>query len=592
MGSNRKRCLELLAPAADAEVAIEAIRHGADAVYIGAESHGARKAAANSIDDIRRVVDFAHIFRARVYVTVNTIVYEDELKEVEALCWKLYHVGVDALIVQDMAMLRLNLPPIALHASTQCDIRTPEKALFLQEAGMSQLVLARELTIPEIKAIVDVVSIPVECFIHGALCVSYSGRCHASCAANGRSANRGECAQLCRLPYTLYDGEGNILVKDRHLLSLRDFNASESLPDLVEAGVRSFKIEGRLKDKYYVKNIVAYYNRILDDFIARNNDSYCRSSFGRSEACFKPSPDKSFNRGFTDYFLSSRRPDGLASLYTPKSQGEVVKDIRYLHNGDGISYFDGKGLYQGANVNRIEGGRIFTNKGTVIPKNVEIHRTSDIEWQKIMAKETAIRKMWVDISLSENSVWWCDERGVEASLSLDVPRERADKPMDFKQVFSKLGNTDFYLRTFECSIPENVFIPRSALTDLRRKLIELVGKANLATYRFDTRRKENPEIKYYLKKLDFRDNVSNSLAVKFYRDHGVVSVEKAMEISGRKINPGTVVMTARHCILREIGLCKRLAGRNIKGPLTLESGSHKYRLHFNCADCEMEVLTM
>ena len=308
--------------AANAAIAIEAVRHGADAVYIGATSHGARKAAANSLDDIAEVVDYAHKFRSKVYVTVNTIIYDSEIKTVERLCRDLYHIGVDALIVQDMGMLRMSLPPIALHASTQCDIRTPEKARFLQEAGFSQLVLARELSLKEIAEISDAVDVPVECFVHGALCVSYSGKCSASCASTGRSANRGECAQICRLPFSLMDAEGNVIARDRHLLSLRDFNASALMPDLIEAGVSSFKIEGRLKDMDYVKNITSLYNLLLDNIVSNSGGCFHRSSFGKSDISFIPNPEKSFNRGFTDYFLKQRRPISIASLLTPKSMGK------------------------------------------------------------------------------------------------------------------------------------------------------------------------------------------------------------------------------------------------------------------------------
>lgn len=586
----QKRKLELLAPAANADIAIEAIKHGADAVYIGAESHGARRAASNSLEDIKKVVDFAHIFRARVYVTVNTIVYEDELSKVENLCWNLYKIGVDALIVQDMALLRLNLPPIALHASTQCDIRTPEKAHFLQEVGMSQLVLARELTLQEIKKIIDTVDVPVECFVHGALCVCYSGRCHASMATTGRSANRGECAQICRLPYTLRDANGKVIAQDKYLLSLKDLNASEKLEDLVKIGVRSFKIEGRLKDKSYVKNIVTYYRSLLDKIIAAFPDKYERSSFGLSKVSFQGVPYKSFNRSFTDYFLSSRRPESLASLLTPKSHGELVKNIRELHNGDGISFFDKSGNYQGVNVNRIEGNKILTGRKVSIPSEAKIYRTFDVEWQKQLDKNTAERTIWVDIEIDSVTIKAKDERGMEVILPMNVTKDVARKPMHYKEEFGRLGNTHYSLRNFISNLDPSVFIPKSELGMIRRKLISLLDEANMATYKYDYRRKGNSETKFPYRNLDFRENIANSLAQKFYLDHGVNKIESAMEINSKKPSPGTVVMTTRHCVLRELGLCKRLAGRHIPEPLTLSSGKQDFRLHFNCADCEMEVL--
>ncbi len=585
-----KRKIELLAPAANAEIAIEAIKHGADAVYIGASSHGARKAASNSLEDIAKVVNFAHIFRAKVYVTVNTIIYDDEIADVEKLCHKLYRIGVDALIIQDMGLLRMNLPPIALHASTQCDIRTPEKARFLQDIGMSQLVLARELTLREIRDISESVDIPLESFVHGALCVSYSGRCHMSCAVTGRSANRGECSQLCRLPYTLRDANGRVVAKDKHLLSLKDFNASGRLEDLLEAGVSSFKIEGRLKDKDYVKNIVAYYNRLLNDIVSKNPDKYTRSSYGRSDIIFSGKPEKSFNRGFTDYFLSSRRPEGIASLLTPKSLGEEISDISLLHNGDGISYFDNEGHYQGVNINKVENGKIFTGRKVNIPAKAVIHRTFDLEWQKILDKDTAKRTIGIGIEICSSCVRVWDERGVEITLPMDVTMEEARREMDYEGDFSKLGNTVYRLKSYKSLLPKSTFIPKSEISALRRLIVELLDKANRSVYPFEYRRKENPEAKYPYKKLDFRDNVSNSLAKEFYLSHGVTHLESAMEISSGRVKDGTVVMTTRHCILRELGLCKRLKGRHIPEPLSLSSGRNTYRLHFNCADCEMEVL--
>lgn len=405
------RELELLAPAADKETAREAILHGADAVYMGGPSHGARQNASNSIEDIRETVEFAHRFRARIYVTVNTLVYDRELKDVERLVWELYRAGVDAIIVQDMSLLRMDLPPIALHASTQCDTRTVEKARFLEEVGFSQIVTARELCLDELRAICSSVSVPVECFVHGALCVSYSGRCGASQACFSRSANRGACAQICRLPFTLRNSKGEILEKEKHLLSLRDLNASESVPRLIEAGVSSFKIEGRLKEPGYVKNVTAAYRRIIDDYIAAHPAQYRRSSFGVSELTFIPQLDKSFNRGFTDYFINGRTPGRMASLRTPKSMGERIKDFSELHNGDGISFFNEEGEYEGVKVNRIDNGRIIGARRFKLPKNAPVFRTFDIEWQKKMSRPSAERKIRLDVEISPSGITGSDERG-------------------------------------------------------------------------------------------------------------------------------------------------------------------------------------
>lgn len=591
------RPLELLSPAANADTAIQAILHSADAVYIGPPSHGARKAAANSLDDIARVTDFAHQYRAKVYATVNTIIYDNELAGVETLIRDLYHIGVDALIVQDMGILKMKLPPIALHASTQCDIRTPEKARWLEEVGFSQLVLARELTLPEIKAITNAVSVPVETFIHGALCVSYSGRCHASLALTGRSANRGECAQICRLPFTLRDAEGKILQKDRYLLSLKDFNASHRLPDLIDAGVQSFKIEGRLKDAGYVKNITSFYSGQLNGIISRSEGSLTRSSFGEVTLKFQPKPDKSFNRGFTPYFLDSRKPVKITSMYSPKSQGELIEKVSDLNNGDGISFYDRSGNFTGVNVNRVEGNKIIPARKVELPPVGKIFRTSDVKWEKIMQSETAQRKIAVDFRIDDSGLTASDERGVEVRLPLDLPYEKSEKSQDYRHVFEKLGNTIYKLSSWHSDLDPSRFYRISELTSLRRRLVELLDSANrmtygtrlAKTYKKVERRDSSPVV--FPQSLDFRDNVANRLARTFYEEHGAKSIEPAAEVSG-KIVPGQTVMTTRHCILRELGLCLKEKGKpeKFRLPLYLEYDGGRFRLNFDCAKCEMQVL--
>lgn len=583
------RPLELLSPAGNAEIAMQAILHGADAVYMGASSHGARRNAANSVDDIRRVTDFAHIFRARVYVTVNTIVYDNELAKVESLIRDLYHAGVDAIIVQDMSILRMDIPPIELHASTQCDIRTPEKARFLQDVGFSQLVLPRELTLDEIRNIRGAVDVPLECFVHGALCVSYSGRCHASQAVCGRSANRGECAQICRLPYTLRDADGRILVRDKHLLSLRDLNASLLVSELVEAGATSFKIEGRLKETAYVKNVTAAYRKVLDSVIAARPDLYQRSSAGKSEITFSPRLEKSFNRGFSTYFIETRRPRSLTSPDTPKSLGEPILDPKQLHNGDGISFFDSSGNFTGTLVNGVDHGRIITARNVVIPKGTGIYRTSDRIWDREMLKETAVRKIDVEVRLDMKGITVSDERGCMVRIPPDVQFDKAQKPQDYRRVFEKLGNTPYRLAGFKCEIPADVFIPASRLAELRRTAMTALDDANIATYRFGIRRKEDLSARYMTRSLDFRDNVANRLARKFYEDHGVEKIQPALETSAAR--PGIRVMTTRHCILRELGMCKKEKGsRRVAEPLTVSTGNDSFTLEFNCRDCEMHLI--
>lgn len=427
------KSIELLSPAKDYDTAIAAINHGADAVYIGASSFGARAAAGNSLEDLKRLVDYAHQFRARIYTTVNTIVYDHELRKVEHLVKELYKIGIDALIVQDMGLLRLDLPPIELHASTQCDTRTPEKARFLQDVGFSQIVLARELTLSEITEICNAVTIPVETFVHGALCVSYSGSCHAGEAMLNRSANRGECPQVCRMKYDLIDNRGNAIVRDRYLLSLRDFNASSSLSQLLKAGVSSFKIEGRLKDISYVKNITAYYRTLIDKNISTNPKLYQRASCGKESLTFSPNPQKSFNRGFTDYFLTSRRPDQeLASIYTPKSLGEELKAGEMPDNGDGISFFDKENdKYTGFRVNRVEGKRIIPARPFKIPKSIVLHRTFDNKWEQLMSRgDTSTRKISVDIELNRTNATAVDERGCKVVLPVEFePLTAKAKPI-------------------------------------------------------------------------------------------------------------------------------------------------------------------
>lgn len=589
---NLLRPLELLAPAGNVEIAREAILHGADAVYIGGPSHGARKNAGNSIEDIRDLVDFAHQFRAKVYVTVNTIVYDKELRDVERLITKLYQIGVDALIVQDMGILRLDIPPIPLHASTQCDTRTVEKARFLGEVGFSQIVLARELSLKEIKEIYQSVSVPLECFVHGALCVSYSGRCHASQFVGGRSANRGECAQLCRLPYTLRDADGKVIKEKAHLLSLKDFNTIDVLEELVEAGASSFKIEGRLKEASYVKNVTAAYRKRLDEIIAANPDKYVRSSYGRSEISFEPSLSKSFNRGFTRYFLDGRKTTmRIASLATPKSMGETITSVNQLNPGDGVSYFDRNGEYCGLTVNGVDRGRIISRSPVNIPKGTELHRTFDRQWTNQLNGNTAVRKIALNVEIDDKGLSGCDERGVKARVAIEAADEKARTPQNPTETLSKLGTTIYEAVSVENNLSPETFIPASRLTAARRRLVEMLDTTNRSTYPYDYRRKENKDYPYPSKELDYRDNVANHLAREFYIQHGVERIEPAMEVRRPEQQRGeTVVMTTRHCILRELGMCRRKSGVKLSEPLTISSGKTEFELRFRCDRCEMEVV--
>ena len=588
------RSIELLAPAANLETARQAILHGADAVYIGGPSHGARKAASNTLEDIRQLVEFAHPYRVKIYVTLNTLVYEHELERVQALVWDLWRAGVDALIVQDMALLRMDLPPIALHASTQCDTRTPEKARFLEDVGFSQIVLARELTLQEIKNITDTVDVPVECFVHGALCVSYSGRCHASLCASGRSANRGECSQMCRHKYTLLDNDGRVVVRDRHLLSLKDFNASSNLEAMLKAGVSSFKIEGRLKDVEYVKNVVGYYRRELDRIIAAHPEDYRRASYGESSLTFEPKLEKSFNRGFTHYFQDERRPKAISNPLTPKAMGEEVEDINQLNTGDGISYFDSEGRYDGALVNGVQRGRLITNHPIRLPKGATLYRTYDRLWSQQLQRPSAERRISLDITLYHNAIEATDERGVRTRVAWEAGTEPAKRPSDLRGYFEKLGNTIYALRHFTSHLDASIFVPASRLTALKRQLLDAHDRTARTIYPEDLRRKENADAKYPFETLGYDENVANSLARAFYSEHGVKHMENALEIDHNEVKNGKEkkVMTCRHCILRELGRCrKEHRNADLKFPLYIEDGVVRYRLNFACDRCEMELYT-
>ncbi len=602
--------IELLAPARDANIAIAAIDHGADAVYMGASHHGARADAANTLDDVRRACDYAHQFGARIYATVNTLVYDNELAEVERLVHDLYRIGVDALIVQDMALLRMDLPPIALHASTQCDLRTPDKARFLEALGFSQLVMARELTLDEIADIRRATSVPLEAFVHGALCVSYSGRCAISHVLKGRSANRGECAQLCRLPYDLVDGKGHVLVEGKHLLSLRDMARHDRLEQMMAAGVSSFKIEGRLKDIGYVKNVVAYYRRAIDKVIDRHPDRYRRASHGLVQLTFDPAIEKSFNRGFTHYFLDERRPkDGtaMASIDTPKSQGEYLGralrcngntltiDTRTaLANGDGLSYTDSRGQFSGARVNlALGGGTVLLRERADVPRGTRIYRTADKAFADLLAKPSATRTIAVDAQLRYTggllTLSLADERGNRVTHTLPCDLQPAAKPQGDRQraELAKLGGTIYRLN--DAQVPGDTFIPASLMSQLRREAIDLLDRAHRITRHVDKRRLEDKAFPCPATTLEPADNVANRLAQAVYRDHGVTTIVPALE-AGTPPDASTPLMHTRYCIRRQLGAC--LQGKNASAlprDLYLKTGTTLLKITCHCSTCEMTL---
>lgn len=605
------RTIELLAPAKNLECGIEAIKHGADAVYIGAGRFGARQAAGNPVDDIAQLTRFAHFYGAKVYVTVNTILKDSELADAEKLIWQLYEAGADALLVQDMAVLRMKLPPIALHASTQCDVRSADKVRFLAGCGFTRVVLARELSLAEIteihKACPDV---ELECFVHGALCVSYSGQCYASQYCFGRSANRGECAQFCRLKFDLVDSDGNTLIAGKHLLSLRDMNRMAYLEELMDAGVCSFKIEGRLKDVQYVKNVTAAYSQAVEKVLVRRRE-FVRASSGHSVAHFTPDVNRSFNRGFTDYFLHGRTDD-IYSFGTPKSIGEKmgpVKEVgrgwlkvsgfKAFHNGDGLCFFNRQGELEGYRVNRVEGNRVFLFlEGADMPSlaaGTELYRNYDLEFEKVLSRESATRKIGVDILFEEipsgYQVTVTDEDGLSATASVEWKKEDARTPQqeNIRTQLGKTGNTGFEVQNVEVRLEGERFIPSSLLSDLRRQVTAGLERVRLDSYvRPGVGASANP--KYPIEKLTYLGNVMNAQARTFYQDHGVTDIDDAFE----KTQPDSAtVMFCRHCIKNAMGLCTKNPRRDMKvqEPLWLVSqDGRRFRLRFDCSKCQMEIM--
>lgn len=588
-----------------------ALLHGADAVYMGGPSHGARAAASNSIDDLRAVADMAHLYGARLYVTLNTIIYDDELAEVERRVWDLWRAGVDALIVQDMALLRMHLPPIELHASTQCDIRSPQKAAFLAECGFTQLVLPREFSIAEIRSVRAAIppATSLEGFVHGALCVSYSGDCQASCAANGRSANRGACAQMCRMAYDLVDADGNAIIADKHLLSLRDLCRLDDLEAMADAGISSFKIEGRLKDAAYVKTVVTAYRRALDRIIDANPDKYCRSSMGRCSTAIDPDVNMAFNRGFTPYFLHGN-PRAMLSNggATPKWVGSpvgrvsgrkgpaIIADIEaQLSNGDGLGYFDAGGRFCGFRLNRIEGNRLYPATAIDIAPGTQLYRNSDTKRDAALAADKPMRLIDIDMTLSMQAATislTIDDGKHRATTAIDCRPDiaKTDQSQARRRALAKLGGTAFSLRTLNDEIPPDAFIPASALTALRRDAISLMERTILISNApRPAVRKENADAALPETDLTYHDNVANRLARQFYLDHGARSIEPAFEVKRPKGE--NAVMTTRYCLRRELGACLREKGAaKLPSPLFLKNKAATYRLDFDCKNCRMRLI--
>lgn len=597
------KTIELLAPARDYEAAVAAVDAGADALYMGGPRFGARVAAGNSLDEIARVVEYAHSFGVRVHTTLNTLLYEGELREAEELARRLTAIGIDALIVQDMAFHRMDLP-VALHASTQVNNMTPEGARFLEEVGFERVILERGLTLEQIRAIRRATSVELECFVHGAICVGYSGRCFLSRSMTAdRSGNRGACSQPCRLSYDLKNSRGEALISGKHLLSVRDMNLSARLGELMDAGICSFKIEGRLKDINYIRNVVAWYRAAIDRELALR-PHLRRASAGVSTPDFEPDPSKSFTRGFTEYMFDGKRSD-VASFDTPKAVGEFIGRVKSvgrttfrldrshsLASGDGICF---AGI--GTRVNRVEGEQVEPNRMEGIRPGVELYRNFD----RLFSQQVERSRMRRQLPTTARATF--TPKGLEVSytdcegFSVTVTREgefsEAQQQERMRSTLigqlAKSGDTIFRVEKVDCG-DEVRFLPSSLLTELRREGLERLRSLRLEHYNarpsLSLRPRQQSDARYPKSRLEAEDNVTNSLAEAFYRAHGVEQIAPSLELASTL--RGERVMRSAYCLRREIGACLR-EGSTLKGPLYLEHGHNRYRLEFDCKRCEMSL---
>lgn len=587
------KSVELLAPAKNLETAIAAINSGADAIYIGAMDFGARKNAPNSLEDIEKLVKFAHIFNVSIHVVINTILNNKELDNAIDLVKKLYNIGVDAIIVQDMGLLKAaidgKLPPIEIHASTQCNTRTLEKAKFFDGLGLARVILARELSIDKIAEICQNTSCDIETFIHGALCVSYSGQCYLSFANGGRSANRGECAQPCRKKYSLVDESGKVLLKDKYLLSLKDFNVSENIEKLINCGVKSFKIEGRLKDISYVRNVTAYYNNLINKYANR-------TSSGKVFLDFEPNLYKTFNRGYTSYFLNGR--EQCFNFTSPKSRGEKIGKILRMYNNsfeidadlhpqDGICFMN-NGEMTGFLVNKVEGRRVYPNKMDGLKTGLILYRNFDSKFEKQLETSKTVRKIGVSIIIENSKIIAIDEDSNSVNINLpdgEIAQNIEKLKQNYASQFNKMGDSNFYLMDIKILDDNLKFIPVSKINELRRILLNMLREERLRNYK---RKPQKPigYVEFPEREIDYKGNVYNSEAEKFYDNCNCKVIEPALEAQ-QSIKSNIELMRTKHCLKFATGLC----GKACKKLYLVDSKGKKYPLKFDCKNCEMVVLS-
>lgn len=600
--------LELLSPAKNLEYGKEAINHGADAVYIGSPRFGARVAAANSLQDIEDLINYAHIFGSKVYVTLNTLLFDHELEEIQKLIHTLYNIGVDALIVQDLGILELDLPPIALHASTQTHNIDVQRISFLEKVGFQRVILGRELSLEAMNTIRQSTTVELEAFVLGALCVCYSGQCYLSQSLNEHSGNRGCCSQPCRSAYNLYNEDGKQLMHNAHLLSLKDFSGAQHLREMIKAGISSFKIEGRLKDLSYVKNVTAHYRTLLDEILTTEKD-YSKSSSGQTKLFFTPDLERTFNRGFTDYFLRERQP--MASFLTQKSLGKkigkvlksdrntIIIDSEYqLTPGDGLCFFNENNELEGFLVNRVEKNKVWLNKAVNIKNGTELFRNNDYTFEKaLQSNKSSERKIGVDLSFTAISEGFKltikDEDGNECSEHISTELTPSTSPEKVKEQMikqlSKMGDTPFHANKIEIIGAEKYFLPASVINDVRRKAINKLIDIRIQANKPLPCTLETNNEPYFKAEVGYRENIINNMSARFYERHGAKVLEHGLEKT--KEYKDKALMTTKYCIRYEMGQClkRHNVTKEYQSNLYLENNRNIYRLQFNCKECEMQI---